>query len=86
MSFIPVGRGIVAEIARQLRRQGLIPDREMNDSLIVAEAGLIGATLLVSSDAHIKDLDYARLKLVLDAADVATPLVASPFKIVNQFF
>jgi predicted nucleic acid-binding protein len=86
LSFIPVGRGIVAEIARQLRRQGLIPDSEMNDSLIVAEAALIGATLLVSSDAHLKDLDYARLKLVLDAADVATPLVASPFKIVNQFF
>jgi hypothetical protein len=42
--------------------------------------------LLVSSDAHIKDLDYARLKLVLDAADVATPLVASPFKMVNPFF
>ena len=66
MSFIPVGRGIVSEIARRLRRQGLIPDSEMNDTLIVAEAALAGATLLVSSDSHIKDLDYARLKLVLD--------------------
>jgi hypothetical protein len=45
MRFIPVGRGLVAEIARQLRRQGLIPDREMNDSLIVAEAGLLGGHL-----------------------------------------
>jgi hypothetical protein len=86
MTFMPVGRGIVAEIARQLRRHGLIPDSEMNDSLIVAEAALIEATLLLSSDAHIKDLDYARLKLVLDAADVATPLLASPFKIVTSFF
>jgi predicted nucleic acid-binding protein len=86
MSFIPVGRGIVAEIARQLRRQQLIPDTEMNDSLILAEAALVGATLLLSSDVHIKDLDYARLKLVLDAADVDTPLVASPYKIVHQFF
>jgi len=86
MSFIPVGRGIVAEIARQLRRQQLIPDAEINDSLILAEAALVGATLLLSSDAHIKDLDYARLKLVLDAADVDTPLVASPYKIVHQFF
>ena len=34
--------------------------------------------MLVSSDAHIKDLDYARLKLVLDAAEVATPMVATP--------
>src|SRR5437867_6094254 len=86
MSFIPVRRGILVEIARQLRRQDLIPETEMNDSLIVAEAALVGATLLLSSDAHIKDLDYARLKLVLDAADVGTPLVASPHKIVTQFF
>ena len=86
LSFIPVRRGIVAEIASRLRRQGLIPESEMNDSLIVAEAALTGATLLVSSDAHIKDLDYTRLKLVLDSADCDTPLVASPYKIVTQFF
>ncbi len=58
----------------------------MNDSLILAEAALVGATVLLSSDAHIKDLDYARLKLVLDGADAETPLVASPYKIVAQFF
>ena len=86
VNFIPVRRGIVAEIARHLRRQGLIPETEMNDSLIVAEAALIGATLLLSSDAHIKDLDYAQLKLVLEAADADTPLVASPYKIATQFF
>ena len=86
VSFIPVGRGIVAEIARRLRWQGMIPPGELNDSLIVAEAGLIGATLLMSSDAHIKDLDHAQLKLVLDSADADTPLVASPYKIVTQFF
>jgi len=34
----------------------------------------------------IKDFDYARLKLVLGAADAGTPLVASPFKIVAEFF
>src|SRR6266446_5300702 len=37
MNFIPVRRGIVAEIARRLRRHGLIPEKEMNDSLILAE-------------------------------------------------
>jgi predicted nucleic acid-binding protein len=86
LNFIPVRRGIVAEIARRLREQNLLPASEMNDSLIVAESALVGATILVSSDAHIKTLDYARLKLVLDAADVDTPLIASPFKIVHQFF
>ena len=86
VSFIPVRRGIVAEIARRVRGAGLIPDNEVNDSLIVAEAALVGATLLLSSDAHLKDIDFARLKLVLDAADVDTPLIASPYKIVHQFF
>jgi len=86
INFIPVRCGIVAEIARRLRSQELIPETELNDSLIVAEAALIGATLLISSDAHVKDLDYARLKLVLESMDADTPLVASPYKIVTQFF
>jgi predicted nucleic acid-binding protein len=86
MNFVPVGKGIVAEIAQRLRRAGLIPDSELNDSLIVAEAALTGATLLLSSDAHIKDIDYTRLKLILDAADAGTPLLASPYRIVAEFF
>ena len=86
MSFIPVGRGIVVEIARRLRSEGIIPDQEINDSLIVAEAALAGATLLLSSDAHVKDIEFARLKFALDAADVETPLIASPWKVVHEFF
>lgn len=86
LNFIPVGRGIVAEIGRKLRRVGLIPEAELNDALIVAEAALVGATLLLSSDSHIKDLDYAQLKLELESCDVSAPLIASPYKIVNQFF
>src|SRR5262245_48772069 len=34
MNFIPVGRGIVAEIARKIRRADLIPDDEVNDGLV----------------------------------------------------
>jgi len=86
LSFIPVGRGIAAEIASKIRRAGLIPDEELNDSLIVAEAAPVGATLLLSSDAHLKEPDYARLRIVLEAADVTPPLIASPFKIVRRFF
>jgi predicted nucleic-acid-binding protein len=86
VNFIPVGRGSVAEIARKIRRADLIPDDEVNDSLIVAEAGLVAATLLLSSDAHIKDLDQARLTMLLAASDVSTPLIAAPAKIVRQFY
>lgn len=41
---------------------------------------------MLSSDSHIIGLDHTGLKLILDAADVSTPLVASPSKIVTHFF
>lgn len=86
MNFIPVGRGIVAEIARKLRHHGLIPDNEVNDSLILAEAALAGAALLLTSDNHLTSIDYPLLRLELEAADVNVPLIASPRQIVTRFF
>jgi len=52
----------------------------------VAEAALYGATMLISSDSHITDIDLKMLKLELDSSDVDCPLIASPWKIVNTFF
>jgi hypothetical protein len=86
VNFIPVGHGIVEQIGRKIRDRGLIPEEEIHDSFIVAEAALYGATMLVSSDGHIKDMDQQLLKLELDASDVHCPLIASPWKIVNNFF
>jgi hypothetical protein len=86
VNCVPVGHGIVEEIARKLRDEGLIPESEVNDSYIVAEAGLTGISILLSSDGHLRDLPHERLRLVLDASDVRTPLIASPWKIVHQFF
>ena len=86
VNFIPVGHGMVEQIGRKIRASGLIPDAEINDSFIVAEAALYGATMLVSSDGHIKDIDQKMLKIELDASDVHCPLIASPWKIVNTFF
>jgi hypothetical protein len=86
LNCAPVGHGITEQIGRKLRDRELIPDLEENDSLIVAESALAGATLLLSSDAHIKDIDPTSLKLVLDECDVTTPLIASPKKIVKNFF
>ncbi len=63
-----------------------MPEDETNDSHVVAEAGLIGASILLSADAHLKDIPYEALKLILDAANVRAPLIASPWKIVHQFF
>jgi predicted nucleic acid-binding protein len=86
VNCIPVGHGIVEQIGRKIRASGLIPDEEIHDSFIVAEAALYGATMLVSSDSHIKDIDQKILKIELDASDVHCPLIASPWKIVNTFF
>ncbi len=75
----PVDRGITEQIALRLRRKGLIPDEEINDSLIVAECALAGVELLVTNDAHLKDLDHNQLKLVLEESDVSAIRVVSPF-------
>ena len=86
LNCVPVGHGIVEQIARKLRDGGLIPEEEENDSLTLAEAALANVTLLLSSDKHLKDIDATALKLLLDGCHVSTPLIASPWKIVKQFF
>lgn len=83
---LPVGNGIVEETGRKLRAKQLLPEEEINDSFVIVEAGLIGATLLTSSDWHIHDINQQSLKIELDAADITTPLISSPRKIVTKFF
>ena len=83
---VPVGNGIVEETGRKLRAKQLLPETELNDSFVIVEAGLIGATLLISSDRHIHEIDWQALKIELDAADISTPLISSPSKIVKNFF
>jgi hypothetical protein len=54
---LPVGHGIVESTGRKVRTAKLLPEEEMNDSFVIVEAGLMGTTLLVSSDWHIYDID-----------------------------
>jgi len=37
-------------------------------------------------DGHIKDIDQTMLRIELKASDVDCPVIASPWKIVNNFF
>lgn len=85
-NYLPVGDAIVFETGRKLRARKLIPEEEVNDSFVIVEAGLIGATLLISSDAHIHEIDQQMLKVELDAADISTPLISSPKNVVKKFF
>jgi predicted nucleic acid-binding protein len=86
INYVPVGHGIVEETARKIRAAGLIPDAEINDSLIVAEAALANITVLLSSDAHLTGIDRAQLQRLLERCDLAGPVIASPWKIVYEFF
>jgi predicted nucleic acid-binding protein len=85
VNLIAVGHGIAERIAMRIRTQGLIPDEEVNDSLALAESALLGCSLLVTSDEHLRAIDFERLTLELQAFDVTAPVIASPREIVRKF-
>jgi len=85
LDFIPVGHGIVVEIAQKLRGNRLIPEHEVNDSYIVAEAALANCAILVTSDEHIRGMDVTILSLTLKSCDVNVLVVRTAAEIVRQF-
>jgi len=42
--------------------------------------------VLLTSDAHLRGIDFARLTLELQSFDVAAPVIATPREIVRKFF
>lgn len=85
VNLVPVGHGIVEVIGAKLRSEGLIPSGETHDSFILAEAALLGCGILLTSDAHLRGLDFQRLTLLLQGFDVAAPVIATPREIVRKF-
>jgi len=86
MNLVPAGHGIVERIGERLLERGLIPPEERHDAFILAEAALLGCSILLSSDQHLRAVDYELASLELKAADVDMPLVATPREIVRKFF
>jgi predicted nucleic acid-binding protein len=86
LEIVPVGEGVVESIARRLRVAGLLPEEEVHDSLILAEAALLGCSMLLTSDAHLRGIDHIRLTWELNACDVSVPVIATPKEIVSKFF
>jgi predicted nucleic acid-binding protein len=86
MDFIPVGHGITEAIAVKLRKRGIVPTAEVNDSLIVAEAALANCTILLSSDKHLSEADAVAMTRVLKECDVEPVLVQTPAILVRKFF
>ena len=86
VNLMPVGHGIVERVAEKLRSAELLPASEVNDSQLVAESALLGAQLLLSSDAHLRGMDFARLTIELRSFDLAAPVIATPVEVVLKFF
>jgi predicted nucleic acid-binding protein len=84
--FVPAGEAQVLRIAECLREHALIPDAEVNDSLVLAEAALLGCAMLLTSDEHLRGIDFERLALELQAFDASPPVIATPREIVRKFF
>jgi predicted nucleic acid-binding protein len=85
ISVVPVGNGIVEETARKIRSAGLLPDEEINDSYIIAEAALANVEILISSDCHLKDIDHTALKQLLDGCDLANTTIVPPWAFAKAF-
>ena len=63
----------------------MIPEQEVNDSFILAEAALANCTILITSDEHLRAADPTLLSLTLKACDVQAIIVRTPREIVRQF-
>ena len=85
LNLVPVGHGIVERIAGEIRHGELVVAEEMNDSLIIAEAALLECRMLLSGDAHLREVDFQRLTLLLKDFHVAAPVIATPREIVRKF-
>jgi predicted nucleic acid-binding protein len=86
VNLVPVGHGIVDAIAAKIREEGLLPDEETHDALILAECAILGCSMLLTSDAHLRAIDHSRLSLLLRASHVGPPIIATPREIVRKFF
>jgi len=45
-----------------------------DDSIVAAEAALLGCSILLTSDEHLRGIDHERLSVELQAFDVAVPV------------
>ena len=65
---------------------GLLPQEKVNDGLILAEAALLNCSILLTSDEHLRGIDFERLTFELRAFDLSAPVIATPREIVKKFF
>jgi predicted nucleic acid-binding protein len=86
MLDLPFPPDFIKRVADEIRRTGLIPAAETHDSMVLAEAAILQCALLLTSDAHLREVDHELLTLVLNPFDLAPPVIATPRDIVRRFF
>lgn len=80
-----VGHGITEQFARRLHELKLLPEAELNDGLILAETGLAGIPLLVSSNRHLLDIEADELARVCRERHIAEVSVVHPKKLLKAW-
>lgn len=71
VDLISVGHGIAESFYERLVKKGLLPASERHDGFILAETSLLEIPILVTSDAHLLDMDSDLLKITFDEASLA---------------
>ncbi len=83
---LPLGHAYVEKIADCLLQAVLLPSTEANDARILAESAALGCFVLLTSDEHLRAVDFQRLGFELAGFDLAAPVIATPREIVRKFF
>lgn len=83
---IPLGNAYVEKIADCLLQAALLPSTESNDAHILAESAALGCFVLLTSDEHLRAVDFQRLGFELASFDLTAPVIATPREIVRNFF
>lgn len=75
--FVSVGHGIVEQIGKELRRRDILPDEEVNDSLIMGEVALRNCAFFLTEDKHYLQMDVPRLHATISSFDLDPPTILS---------
>jgi predicted nucleic acid-binding protein len=82
---LPFSSETIENVAREIRRDGLLPAEEIHDSRILAEAVLLNCGILLTSDEHLRSIEHEAMTLTLKRLDLAPPVITTPREIVRKF-
>jgi len=83
---VPLGNAYVEQIAVHLLQTSLLPSTESNDAYILAETAALDCSILLTSDDHLRAIDFQHLSFALAAFELTAPVIATPREIVRKFF